>query len=302
MDRLHAMKVFVAVADAQSFAQAGRQLGMSPPAVTRAVAALETEIGTLLLVRTTRSVRLTEAGRRYHADCSRILSDLAEADEAAAGLHGAPRGLLNVTASALFGRMYVAPILRAFCDLYPGVTANALFVDRVVHMQDEGFDVAIRIAELSDSSATAIRVGSVRRAVYAAPAYLERFGEPRHPHELAHHRVAAAQAPVETVEWVFAEDGRELRVGLSPRLFVNAPDALIDTALSGWAIARSLSYQIAPHVETGALRRILHRFEPAPVPVHIVFQEGRKASAKVRAFVDFAAAQLKANPSIGAPS
>jgi DNA-binding transcriptional LysR family regulator len=298
MDQLHMMRVFAAVADASSFAKAGRELGLSPAAVTRAVSSLEADLGTVLLLRTTRSVRLTEVGRRYHADCVRILADVCDAREAAAGMHGSLSGLLNVTASALFGRIYITPIARAFTDLHPGVTINALFVDRVVHMQDEGIDVAIRISELPDSSLTAVRVGIVRRAIYGAPSYFERHGTPTFPRDLAEHRVVTSQSPPPFVDWRFEDDGRELLVGLKPLMFLNNPDALIDVALSGWALARSLSYQIAPHVEAGRLVRVLQDYEPGPVPIHVVHLEGRRASAKVRAFVDFAVERLRANPLI----
>jgi DNA-binding transcriptional LysR family regulator len=295
MDRLHMMKVFAAVADAGSFAQAGRELSLSPAAVTRAVSALEADLGTVLLIRTTRSVRMTDAGRRYHADCTRILADITEADEAAAGLHGSPRGVLNITASGLFGRIYVTEIAQAFCDLHPGVTINAVFVDRVVHMQDEGIDVAIRISELPDSALTAIRVGFVRRTLYGAPSYFERYGTPNHPSNLTQHRIITSQTPPPTIDWHFNDKGQDLVVRLKPLMFLNSPDALIEAALSGWAIARSLSYQVAPLVEAGRLVTILEEYEPRPVPIHVVHLEGRRASAKVRAFVDFAVERLRAN-------
>jgi len=295
MDRLYMMKVFVAVADAGGFAKAGRDLNLSPPAVTRAVAALEAELGTSLLIRTTRSVRLTEAGGRYHADCTRILAEIVEADEAAAGTHAAPRGILNITASALFGRIYVAKIALEFMERYPDVTINALFVDRIVHMQDEGIDVAFRISNLPDSSLTAARVGSIRRVLFGAPDYFERYGYPQHPSELIQHRIVTSLQPPPFIEWRFNDKGDDLAVQLKPIMFANTLDAVIEVAVSGWAIARTLSYQVAPLVEAGRLVTILRDYEPGPVPIHVVHLEGRRASAKVRAFVDFAVERLRAN-------
>ena len=299
MDRLHMMEVFAAVAESGSFAKAAKDLRLSPPAVTRAVNALEERLGTRLLLRTTRSVRLTEAGARFLADSQRILQEIAEAEEAATGAHATPRGQLHVTAPVLFGRIYVAPILRDYLDIHPLVSAHAMFLDRVVNMVDEGMDVAVRIGDLPDSSLTAVRVGFVRRVVFGAPAYFARHGAPAHPAELVAHRIVAVESGAAgQVDWRFAEGA--LTVRLQPRLTVTALDTAIETVLSGWAISRALSYQVAPHVAEGALRIILGDFEPKPLPIHVVHREGRRASAKLRSFVDFAVERLRANPAIQA--
>ena len=187
MDRLHLMRVLVAVVDAGGFAGAARKLDLSPPAITRAIAALESRLAVRLLTRTTRVVRVTEAGARYAEDCRRILAEVDEADEAAGGVHAVPRGRLTITAPVLFGGMHVVPVVTEFLDRFPEVSAACWFVDRVVNIVDEGVDVAVRIGELPDSSAQAIRVGAVRRVICAAPAYLERHGTPVHPDELARH-------------------------------------------------------------------------------------------------------------------
>ena len=173
MDRLHLMSVYVAVVEAEGFAGGARKLQMSPPAVTRAVAALEERLGVKLLNRTTRYVRMTEAGQKYYEDAKRIIALADEADDAALGINAEPRGQLTVTASVLFGRMYVMPGIVEYLRRYPAVEVNALFVDRVVNMLEEGVDVAIRIAELPDSSYRALRVGSVRRVLCASPDYLD---------------------------------------------------------------------------------------------------------------------------------
>ena len=297
MDRLHMMEVFAAVADRGSFAKAAQAMRLSPPAVTRAITALEDRLGTRLFLRTTRSVRLTEAGARFLADAQRILHDIGEAEEAAAGAHVNPRGILHVTAPVLFGRIYVAPILRDYLDRYPAVSARALFVDRMVNMAEEGVDVAIRIGELPDSSLTAVRVGFVRRVVFGAPGYFARYGVPGHPTELAgHHAVSVENGAPSIVDWRFADGA--IAVQVPSRLSVTTLDSAIETALSGWALARTLSYQIAPHVMEGALRIVLRDFEPKPLPIHVVHQEGRRASAKLRSFVDFTVESLRANPAI----
>ncbi|HJU38730.1 MAG TPA: LysR family transcriptional regulator, partial [Tahibacter sp.] len=201
MDRWHAMRVFAKVVETGGFAPAARALDLSAPAVTRAIAALEATIGTRLLVRTTRTVKLTDAGARYYDDCRRILADIDEAEAAAAGSYATPRGTLTVTASVLFGQLYVLPIVTEFLDRYRAVSAHALFVDRVTNLVDEGIDVAVRIGPLRDSGYRAIRVGAVRRVVCASPAYLERVGAPAAPADLAGHEIVASVAARGSNDW-----------------------------------------------------------------------------------------------------
>ena len=293
MDRLQAMAVFVRVAEANGFAAAARHLHMSPPAVTRAVAALEDEIGARLLTRTTRAVALTEAGQGYLEDCRRILAELAEADKAAAGAHGTPSGLLNVTASVLFGHLYVVPILLDFMDAHPAVTVRALFLDRIVNLVDEGIDVAVRIGPLPDSGYSALRVGAVRRIVCASPEYLARAGVPLRPADLAGHRIVAFANAGALNEWRFGDVARTT-VSVHPRMTCNTNEAAIATALAGWGLTRVLSYQVGPALREGALVRVLQAYEGESLPVHVMHPAGRHAAAKVRAFVDFAAARLRA--------
>jgi DNA-binding transcriptional LysR family regulator len=299
MDRFQAMQVFVAVADSGGFAPAARTLAMSPPAVTRAIASLEERIGTRLFRRTTRSVQLTESGERFLRDSRRILTDLEEAEEAAVGSHSAPRGALKITAPVLFGRLFVTPILTDFLDRYPLVDAQTLFVDRVVNLMDEGLDVAIRIGHLPDSSLTAVRVGSVRLVTFGAPAYLREHGRPRRPEDLAGHRLVQSRALGDGRTWPYHEDGRTIAVPVAPRLQMNTNDAVIEAVSRGWGLARLLSYQVARDVRDGYLQTILDDFEPPPLPIHIVHQEGRLVSAKLRAFVDFMAERLRADTAIG---
>jgi DNA-binding transcriptional LysR family regulator len=299
MDRLDTMRVFVAVADAQGFAPAARLLRMSPPAVTRAVVALEQRIGARLLHRTTRLVRLTEAGERFLADCRRLLAEIQEAEASAGGAHAEPQGPLAVTASVMFGQMYVAPLLLDFLARHPKVRAQAVFVDRIVNLLDEGMDVALRIARLPDSSLTAVRVGAVRRVVVASPAYLAERGVPRTPAELAaHDAIGFAPTGGVATPWVFRAGVTGERQSAEPRvrLEANAGEVGIQAAVAGHGLTRALSYQVAPHVQAGELQIVLTDDEPPPIPIHVVYAEGRRAAAKVRAFVDFAAERLRADP------
>lgn len=288
------MTAFVAVAEEAGFARAARRLGMSPPAVTRAVTALEDRLGVRLLTRTTRLVRLTDAGARYLEDARRILHDADEADEAAAGINATPRGHLAVTAPVLFGKMYVMPVITAYQTRFKETTLSALFVDRVVNLIDEGLDVGIRIGRLPDSSLQAIRVGEVRRIVCAAPAYLKQHGKPKSPADLARHAVIAATSMSGGTEWAFVKGRETMKVRLSPRILVNTNDGAIEAAKSGFGLTRLLSYQVASELEAGTLKTVLADFADAPLPVHVIHREGRHGSAKVRSFVDLAVEQLRA--------
>jgi DNA-binding transcriptional LysR family regulator len=291
MDRLYLMTVFVAVAEEESFAAAGRRLGMSPPAVTRAIALLEERLGVKLLNRTTRVVRATEAGQRYLEDARRVIAAADQADEAAVGINAEPRGHMTVTAPVLFGRIYVVPGIAEYLQRYPATTLSALFLDRVVNLLEEGVDVAIRIGDLSDSSDKALKVGSVRHVLVASPAYLERMGTPTRPEDLSHHQIINASGVGTSAEWT----GHR---GAQARLTVSSNDAAIEAAVLGVGITRLINYQVAAQLQSGQLQLVLSEFESPRVPVHIVHREGRHASAKIRSFIDLMAERLRADPSL----
>ncbi len=298
LDRLHLITVFVAVADASGFAGAARKLGMSPPAVTRAINELESHLGVRLLTRTTRIVRLTEDGARYADDCRRILSELAEADDAVSGKHGSPHGRLTLTAPALFGAKFVTPIVTEYLTRYPQVSASCWFLDRVVNMMDEGVDVAVRIGDLPDSSMQAISVGRVRRVICAAPSYFEKHGIPQTPEALSAHCVVSASPVTPTAEWRLTDNGEPRIVKLHARMITTTNDAAVAAAVSGFGLTRLLSYQVAEQLRDGQLKAVLQEFEPTPLPIHLVHREGRHASQKARAFLDLALERLRANPAL----
>lgn len=297
MDKLQCMKVFVKVVELGGFAGAARALRMSPPAVTRAIAMLEEGIGARLLQRTTRSVKPTEAGARYLEDCRRILLEVDEADAGAAGAHGTPSGTLTVTASTRFGTMHVLPILTEYLDLYPAMTGQALFVDRNTNLVEEGIDVAVRIGHLPSSGYHAIKVGSVRRVVCASPAYLAASGRPQHPSDLGQHNIIASVGTWSSLEWRFGLD-HQISIQVRPRLFCNTNEAAIDAALQGWGVSRVLSYQVAADIQSGRLEVVLAQFEEPALPVHVVHAEGRRVTAKSRAFIDLAVERLRSNPAL----
>lgn len=300
MDRFHEMQVFLAVAEEEGFAAAARRLNTSPPSVTRAIAAMEQRIGTQLLARTTRSLHLTEAGQRYLEDCRRILAELDEAEEAAAGSYSISGGQLTVTAPVLFGELYVAPVLGDYLDRFPLVSINALLVDRVVNMTDEGVDVAVRIGHLHQSGQQAIKVGEVRRVVCASPAYLDQHGRPQRPEQLREAKLVTSSSSQLVSEWTFIDAGQPLKVPIEPRLVVTANNAAINLARLGWGMTRVLSYQVAAAVAAGELELVLEDFEPAPLPIHVVFQQNGRVPAKVNTFVDFLSQRLGQDPALNA--
>jgi len=295
VDRFHQLQVYVAVAEEEGFAAAARRLQLSPPAVTRAVAALEDILGVKLLDRTTRCVRVTEAGRRYLEDARQILAGMKAADEAAAGINAEPRGHLAVTAPVLFGRLFVMPGIIAYLERFPAMAVDAIFLDRPVNLLEEGLDVGVRIGELADSSMRALRVGGVRHVLVAAPAYLQRYGSPRVPADLREHTLIAPTAGGFGVGWRFAEAAGDHLLKINARLKVTSNDAAITAALAGFGIARLLSYQVAEEVAAGRLRLLMPEYDPPQYPVHILHREGRHAPVRVRAFIDLMAEMLRAD-------
>jgi DNA-binding transcriptional LysR family regulator len=293
MDRLHAMEVLAAVAEAGSFAGAARHLRLSPPAVTRAVAALEERLGVRLLNRTTRRLSPTEAGLRFLASTRRLLAELDEAERSAAGTTAIPSGHLVITAPVTFGRAHVAAVLAEFLAAQPRVTAALLLLDRVTSLVEEGINVAVRIGQLPDSTLVARRVGEVRRLLVASPAYLAAHGVPERPEALKGHAVIAFSGLLPGRDWRFVANGRATAVTLAPRLEVNDALAALDVAERGHGITLALSYMVGPRLATGRLVPVLDAFAPPPVPVQIVHPHSRLVAAKVRAFLDFAAPRLK---------
>ncbi len=283
MDRLDAMQAFVAVADLRGFAPAARKLGLSPSAVTRLIAALENRLGARLLQRTTRSVTLTDVGTNYLERARRILADVEEAEGAAEGERTRPSGRLVVSAPVGFGRLHVSPIMSVYLKRYGEVSAELRLSDRMINLVEDGVDLAVRIGHLPDSSLVARHVGAMPRIVIASSAYLKARGEPKTPEAIASHDTIQFGA---TPEWRFARDGRELRVTSAPRFVTNSADAAIQYAEAGGGLADVMAYQAADAIRHGRLRNVLSKFQPPPLPIHIVYPTSRLLSAKVRTFID----------------
>ena len=287
MDRLDELAVFVAIIEAGSLVNAARRLRRSPPAVTRALSALEERIGLRLVERTTRRLAPTEAGSAL-ADRARGL--LANYDQAMLGVSRAPvRGVLRITAPVQYGRCHVAPIVSAFLNEYPEVRVELSLNDRNVDLIEEGFDLAVRIGALADSSLVARQVGSVRRVVVASPEYLARRGVPLTPPDLAAHDTIFGMARSSAREWRFGPSARGVTVRLAPRLLVDDVEAQLQAAQAGRGIARPLSYQVTEQLAAGSLIRLLQDFEPESLPVQLVTPSRAYMAAKIRAFLDLAA-------------
>jgi DNA-binding transcriptional LysR family regulator len=289
-DRLDAMHAFVAVCDAQGFSSAARRLNLSPSVMTRLVAGLEERLGVCLLHRTTRTVRLTDAGARFLERARRILADVEEAELSAEGERAQPRGRLVVAAPLQFGRLHVAPLVSRFLETYPQVSAELQLSDRVSNLVEDGVDVAIRIGNLADSGLIARRLGQTRRLLVASPAYLANHGSaPRRPSDLVGHRLIAFQAMTPRNEWVFEiPDSKPLSIEVEPHFTTNSGDAAIDLAIAGNGITATFCYQIDVALKSGALVEVLAEYRARTAPIHAVFPTSRLLSGKVRAFLDLA--------------
>jgi DNA-binding transcriptional LysR family regulator len=295
MDRIDAMRAFIAAVDRGSLASAARGLGYSPATVTRAIAMLETRLTMRLLHRSTRALHLTPFGQTYLSTCREVLAALDTAERGAEAEQEKPSGMLTITAPLVFGQLHLRPVLDAFLDANPEVRARLLLLDRIANIVEEGIDLAVRVAHLPDSSLAAMRVGEVRRVLCAAPAYIKRCGPPRLPAELRDHACIMEREGAETELWRFAAArGRPLQsISIRPRLVVNSAAAAVDSAVAGHGITRVMSYQAAAAVAAGKLIVLLVKHEPPPFPVHLILPSARSRTSKQKAFVSFAAPLLR---------
>jgi len=298
MDRIEEMAVFLAVAEHGGFSAAARKLNLSAPTVTRAVAALEAQIGAELFVRTTRFVRLTDSGERYLLDCRRILRELEEAETQATGAHLAPQGTLVIAAPIVFGQRLLVPLLVEFLQQHPAVSARALLVDRPVQLSEEGIDCAFRMGDLPDSALVATPLGHIRRIVCASPRYLDGHGQPQQPREVIDHALVVSAADGRTDRWRFVTGDQEIDIEIEPRLIVSTNEAAISAARAGWGLTRVMSYQVSTELQRGELQRVLQAYEAKPVPVWLVNAAGRRAAAKLRLFIAFVAERLRGHPAL----
>jgi len=290
MDRLDELQVFLAILDTGSMAAAAHKLRRSASSVTRVLATLEERVGARLFERSTRRLTATSEGLNLAEGARRLLADYDAAIRAPES--AAPRGLLRVTAPMVFGRRHLAPVVTRFLMQYPGIQLDLVLADRNVDLIDNGIDVALRIGTLDDSGLVARPLGSVKRVTLASPAYLAQRGEPRTPDELVGHELILGTAVRGVAEWRYRAGEREQIVRFTPRLQMNDVEGVLHAAREGFGIARAFSYQAAPDLEAGNLRRLLLDYEPEPVPVQLVFPSARHMAPRVRAFIDFTVAEF----------
>jgi DNA-binding transcriptional LysR family regulator len=293
MDKLLAMKTFVRIVETGSLTAAADTLDTSLPTVVRTLAALERDLGVSLLKRTTRRLHLTDEGTQYLERCRDILSALQEAEDNLVARRTEPMGKLSITASALFGRRYVAPIVFDFLRRYPKVNANVLFVDRVVNLIEEGMDVAIRIAHLKDSSLVAVSVGRVRRVVCASEEYLSRHGVPQVPEDIRKHICVRHMGLAPRNEWSFRVGNRHLSIPITSAITCNEIDSAVNACIDGLGLGMFLSYMVAPSRKAGQLRYVLEKFETEPTPVQVIYSSSKLLSNRVRLFVDDCVSKLR---------
>ncbi|MER9758228.1 LysR family transcriptional regulator [Mesorhizobium sp. M0166] len=294
MDRLEAMSILIASAEAGSFSAAGRQLGVPLPTISRKVADLEAHLNTQLLVRSTRKLSLTEAGLAYVAACKRILEQVDEAESQAAGEYTVPRGTLAMTAPIVFGRLHVVPVVNEFLARFAQINVQLTLSDHTINIVDEHVDLAVRVGALPDSTLVATKVGEIRRVVCGSPGYFAAHGVPKTPDDLADHMCVTFTALASGMTWIFNPRGKATK-GVRPycRLRINTAESAIDAAIAGVGVTNVLSYQVARAVAAGKLRLVLQDYEPDPIPVHLVHAGHAILPLKLRRFTEFAASRLR---------
>jgi DNA-binding transcriptional LysR family regulator len=280
---LRSVVIFVQVVRSGSFAGAARALDMQRSGVSRKVAELEEHLGARLLQRTTRTLHLTDEGRIFYDHCVRALAELEEAEQALAGMHGTPRGLLRVTAPLSFG--FLGPIVGDFLGENPDVQIELLCTDRVVDLVEEGFDVAIRVGRLPDTSLIARRLGTLPRYVVASPRYLKGRARPRKPEDLTGHGCLTFGSNRAT--WKLVSQGREVEVKVEGQLAVNDYGFLREAAVAGAGIAMLPDLDCIEAIREGKLERLLPEWTSEETPIHVLYPSTRHLSARVKAFVEY---------------
>ena len=297
MDRLTSMSIFVKVVAHHSFAEAARELGLSRAAISKHVVALEQSLGANLLNRTTRRLSLTEVGAAVYERYTRILEEIDEVERNVGALQTNPRGVLRITAPVSFGIPHLAPAIIDYLARYPDVSIDMVLNDRTVDLIEEGFDLAVRIGHLVDSTLIARRIAPIRFALCAAPSYLKFHGEPRRPADLTRHNCLEFSYRQTGTEWHFTgPDGTEESVRVSGRLKVNNPQVLHTAALNGDGVEFDPTFIVGADIATGRLVELMPDYKPIETDLSLVYPPGRQLSAKVRSFVDFLAARFAGEP------
>lgn len=299
MDRIDAMKMLIAAVDGGSLSAASRKLGTPLATVSRKVSDLEAQLRAQIVVRTSRKLILTEAGEVYVAACRRVLEEIDDAERTLSGEYRIPRGNLTITASVMFGQLYVQPVVLDFLKAYPNIDVRMILSDQVVSIIDDHIDAAVRVGSLSDSNMMAARLGEIRWVVCASPEYLKARGIPRVPSDLASHDCIMfegvhSNSVWSNEVWNFGQGRTATALHITPRLRVNTVESAIAAAVAGNGIVRLLCYQTLEAETSGALTAVMTDLEPEAIPVHLVHIGQAIIPLKLRAFLDFATPRLRA--------
>jgi len=296
MDRLAAMEMFVRIVETGNFSAVARQLGTTQPTISKQLTALEKQLRTRLLNRSTRRLSLTEAGATYYERCRRIIDEVRDAEGALGQLQSALTGTLHVNGSIALGEIFLAPLLLRFQAQYPELGVELSLSDRYIDLVEEGVDVAVRIGRLADSNLVARRLGSTRRVLVATPAYLAAHGTPQRPEDLAHHSCLLYAYLSSGNEWTFEGPEGEIRVRVRGNFKANNGEAIRQALLANVGVAMSPDWLIHDKLESGEVVALLPEYAPPPLDINAVYPSGRHVSTKVRTFIEFLQNEFKAIP------
>ncbi len=292
MDRLAAVEVFTRVVEQGGFSSAAKLLGLTPSAVSKQISQLEDRLGARLLNRTTRRLSLTEVGAAFYERGQAVISALNEAEDAVTNLTAAPRGVLKVTIPVAFGQAHIAPVLPGFLTAHPEIILEVRQTDEYVDIVQDGIDVAIRVAELKDSSLIARKIAPAKRVVCASPAYLLRHGVPKRPEDLAEHNCLIFTERTARDDWVFGTGPDRRVVSVTGTVRTNSIEVLVRAAVEGLGILRVAGYVVTDHFRNGQLVSLLREVPVADSAVYAVYPAGRHLSPKVRSFIDYLTATI----------
>lgn len=296
MDRLVAMEMFVRIVETGSFSAVARELGTTQPTISKQLTALEKQLKTRLLNRSTRSISLTEPGTAYYERCKRIIDEVQEAEGALGKLQSTLVGSLHVNSSIGVGQIFLTPLLLKFQQQYPELVVELTLNDRYIDLVEEGVDVAVRLGRLTDSSLVARRLGSTRRLLVATPAYLASHGTPRTPGDLVDHNCLLYAYLSTGNEWTFTSSEGEIRVRVQGNFKANNGHAIREALLADAGVALTPDWLIHDKLKGGEVVALLPEFANAPLEINAVYPSGRHVSAKVRAFIEFLVVEFKAIP------
>ncbi len=287
MDRFQEMTVFTAVVEAGSFVGAADALGISKAVVSRLVAELEARLGVRLMHRTTRKLSLTEEGRTFHARCKSVLADVEEAEAEITARAGQARGLLKVNVPVTFGVMHLAPLWGDFMARNPEVSLDVTLSDRFVDLVEEGYDLAVRIGRLGNSSLISRQLASTRMVLCASPRYLKAHGKPSHPSDLAQHAVLGYSLASMGDLWEFTGPQGPVAVKVQPRLRTNSGDTCVQAAIHHQGVVLQPSFMVHQHLKDGSLQELMPEYRSFELGIHAVYPSRQHVAPKIRVLIDY---------------